>query len=82
MFKVLIDLSATTDFPLLCIEYISISLSFNHFLKELLQNSLHFSNHILFGFLAESTIPFYQQNQFIFQRKNPSIFIRTINNTQ
>ena len=24
------------DFPSLCIEYISISLSFNHFLKELL----------------------------------------------
>ena len=34
--KVLINLSAKTDFSLLCVEYISISLSSNHFLKELL----------------------------------------------
>ena len=34
--KVLVNLSATTDFPSLCIECISILLSFNHFLQELL----------------------------------------------
>ena len=34
--KVLIDLSAAADFPSLCTECISVSLSFNHFLKELL----------------------------------------------
>ena len=34
--KVLVNLSATTNFPSLCIEYISISLSYNYFLKELL----------------------------------------------
>ena len=33
--KVLINLSAATDFPLLCIEYISLSLSFNYFFKKL-----------------------------------------------
>ena len=35
-FKVLINLSATTDFTSLCIEYIFMSLPFNHFLKKLL----------------------------------------------
>ena len=35
-FKVLINLSATTDFPSLNADYISISLSFNHFLNKLL----------------------------------------------
>ena len=49
LFKVLINLSATTDLPSLCIEYISISLSFNHFFIELLQNSLPLLTHILFG---------------------------------
>ena len=36
VFKFLIDLSATTYFPSLCIEHISISLFFNHFLTKLL----------------------------------------------
>ena len=35
-FKALINLSATTDFPSLCVEYITILLSCSHFLKELL----------------------------------------------
>ena len=34
--KVLINLSAATDLALLCVEYISRSLSFSHFLKEVL----------------------------------------------
>ena len=33
---VLVNLSAATDFPLLCIEYISILLSFNHDFIDLL----------------------------------------------
>ena len=36
VFRIQINLSATTDFPSLYVEYISISLSLNHFLKELL----------------------------------------------
>ena len=35
-FKVLINLSTTTDFPSLCVEYISISLSCNHDFIDLL----------------------------------------------
>ena len=35
-FKVLINLSATTDFSSLCVEYISISLSCNHDFTDLL----------------------------------------------
>ena len=52
-FSVLINLSATTDFPSLFVEYITISLSWNHFLKEVLQNSEPLSTHILFGFLFD-----------------------------
>ena len=52
VFKVLMNLSAATDFPYLCIEYISISLSFSHF-YELLWNSLTLSTHVLFGFLLD-----------------------------
>ena len=37
---VLINLSATTDFPSLRLEYISISLSCNHNLIDLLKNQL------------------------------------------
>ena len=52
-FKVLMNLSAKRDFPSLCVEYIAISFSCSHFLKELLQNSLPLSTHIPFGFLAD-----------------------------
>ena len=50
----LINLSAITDFPSLCVEHISILLSCNHFLKELLKNLLPLSTHILLGFLLDS----------------------------
>ena len=49
LFKVLIKLSATTDFPSLCFEYISMSLSSYQDLIDLLWNSLLLSTHILFG---------------------------------
>ena len=48
-FKVLINLTAKTDFLSLCVEYISISLSFNHDFIDGLQNSLHLSTYILSG---------------------------------
>ena len=43
------NLSATTDFSLLCAEYISITLFSSHDFTDLLQNSLYLSTHILFG---------------------------------
>ena len=48
-FKILINLSATTDFTSLCIEYISVWLSCNHDFTDLLKNLLHLSTGILFG---------------------------------
>ena len=36
LFKVLMNLSATADFPSLCVEYISIPLSCNHDFNDLL----------------------------------------------
>ena len=54
MLKVLINLSAIADFPS-CVGYISISLSCNHDINDLLQNSLPFSNHILFGLQPDSS---------------------------
>ena len=50
-FSVLINLSATTDFPSFYNEYISVLFIFKKSLKELLLNSLPWSTHILFGFL-------------------------------
>ena len=44
VFRVLMNLSATTDFPSLCVEYISISLSFNHFSKIIVVKSATFMN--------------------------------------
>ena len=43
------DVSATTDFPLLCIKYILMPLSHNQNFTDLLQNSLPLSTHILLG---------------------------------
>ena len=85
VFNVLRNLWAKTDFPLLCIEYVSISLSFDLFLKEVLQNS--FVNPYFVWF----SIRFFQyllksinntNNFFFFQRNNPSIFTKNIKNTQ
>ena len=53
--KVLINLSATIDFPLLCAEYISISLFSDHEFIDLLQNLLPLSSHILFGLRFDSS---------------------------
>ena len=50
-FKVLINLSAATDFPSLYVEYTSMLFIFKKSLKVLLLNSLTWSTHILFGFL-------------------------------
>ena len=49
------NLSATINFSLLCIEYISISLSCNHDIIDLLQNLLPLSNHVLFGLQLNSS---------------------------
>ena len=53
--RVLINLSATTDFPLLCVECISISLSSNHDFIDLLLNSLPLSTHSLLGLQLDSS---------------------------
>ena len=81
VFKVLINLSATIDFPSLLIEYISISLSFNHDLTKLWSNSLPLPAHIFFGFPLDF-FKIFSLNFFIFQRNNPSIFTKNINDTQ
>ena len=57
-FKVLINISATSDFPSLCVQYISVSLSCNHDFIDLLQNALPLSTHIMFGFQLDSTESF------------------------
>ena len=49
LFEVLINLSAIVDFPLLCVWYMFISLSWKHYLIDLLHNWLHLSSYILFG---------------------------------
>ena len=49
------NLSATTDFPSLCNEYISLSFFSNHNLIDLLKNSLSLSTHILFGLRFDSS---------------------------
>ena len=43
------NLPVTTDFPLLCVEYSSVSLFSNYDFIYLLQYSFSLSNHILFG---------------------------------
>ena len=53
-FKILINLSATTNFHPLCAEYISISLSWNQDFIDLLQNSLALATHISLGFQSNS----------------------------
>ena len=54
MLKVLINPSAITDFPS-CVGCISISLSCNYDINDLLQNSLPFSSHNLFGLQPHSS---------------------------
>ena len=51
LFNVLMNLSATTGFPSLYVQYISVLFILKKNLKELLYNSPHWSFHILFGFL-------------------------------
>ena len=53
-FKVLMNLSAITHFPSLCVEYTSISLFCKTHFIDLLKNSLPLSNHILFGLQLDS----------------------------
>ena len=48
-FKVLINLSTTTDFPSLCVKYISIAFFYGHDFIDLLQKSLSVSSHPLLG---------------------------------
>ena len=48
-YKVLINLSATTDFSSFCIEHIALLLSCKDDVIGLLQNPLSLSTHILFG---------------------------------
>ena len=49
-----INLSEITDLPSLCVEYIKISLLSNHSCKSLLQNSIPWSAHNLFGLRLDS----------------------------
>ena len=58
--RVLINLSATTYFPLLCVECISISLSSNHDFIDLLLNSLPLSTHSLLGLQLDSSKIFWK----------------------
>ena len=55
VFKVLINLSVTTDFPSLYVECISILLSCNLNFTDLLKNALPLSIHILFGLRLDSS---------------------------
>ena len=48
-FRVLTNLSVTTDFPSLCVEYISMSFFSSHNFIYLLENPLSLSTHILFS---------------------------------
>ena len=50
-----LNVSATMDFPSLCVKYISISLSCNHDFINLLENVLPLSTKILFGVRSDSS---------------------------
>ena len=54
-FKALMNLSAITDFPSLCVECIFISLFCKNNFIDLLQNLLPLSTHILFGLQFDSS---------------------------
>ena len=49
------NISATTDFLSLCVEYISISFFSSHDIIDLLSNSLSLSTNILFGLRFDSS---------------------------
>ena len=54
------NVSAITNFPSLCVEYISISFFSSHNFIDLLYNSLPLSFHILFGLQFESPMVFWK----------------------
>ena len=54
--KFLPNLSETTDFPSLCVEYISVSLFCNQNFIDLLPNLLPLSTHILLGLRPDSSM--------------------------
>ena len=65
-FMALINLSAATDFPLLCVEYISIwCFASNHFIHLLEKNSLHWSTHFLFSLWFDSSRIFWNVFSFL-----------------
>ena len=49
------DLSVTTDFPSLCVKYISISVFSKIDFIDILQNSLPMSTHVLYGLRVGSS---------------------------
>ena len=53
-FSFLTNLSVKTNFPALCVEYISIPLPSNQGLTDILENPLPLLTHILFGFRPDS----------------------------
>ena len=57
-FKVITNLSTTTDFPSLCVEYISMSIFTSHDFIDLLSNLLPLSTHTLFGLRLDSSKSF------------------------
>ena len=87
LFKVLIKLPATTDFPSLSFECISLSFSSYQVLIDLLWNSVPLSTHILFGLRTSSSNIFWEALVtiipfFLFQRNNPNKFTININDAQ
>ena len=73
------NLSGTTDFSLLCVEYISMLLFFKNDFIDLLQNFLPLSTHTSFGLQLDSFKIF--KLKIIFQRNNPCVFTENVNNT-
>ena len=55
VFRVLLNLSVTIDFPLLCVKYILILLPCNHHFMNLLLNSLPWFTHTLFRLCPDSS---------------------------
>ena len=84
-FKVLINLWATTDFPLLCVEYICMAFSC---MISLIYNKIYcFYLPVFCLVYDEIHLRLFLKSIskcnkfFIFQRNNPCVFIENINNT-
>ena len=87
LFKILINLLATTDYPSLCLEYMSISFFSSFDFIDLLLNSLLLFTSTLFGLRLNSFKTFWKAlliaTPFLFLLLNewPCIFTINVNNT-